>query len=128
MGHIGHWADLTALEFAALDREHAVAILPIGAIEQSQKASVPTLSLAGQLALTGPNRRGGIANCCLEPFNVQRSTMCLKCLTAFPLLMDDQKDRCLAGSVHIIARAAQFKPRLAGKMLDGCEDRFTVAF
>lgn len=34
MGHIGHWADLTAPEFAALDRERAVAILPIGAIEQ----------------------------------------------------------------------------------------------
>ena len=34
MGHIGHWADLTALEFVALDRERAVAILPIGAIEQ----------------------------------------------------------------------------------------------
>lgn len=34
MGHIGHWADLTAPEFAALDRESAVAILPIGAIEQ----------------------------------------------------------------------------------------------
>lgn len=34
MGHIGHWADLTAPEFAALDREGAVAILPIGAIEQ----------------------------------------------------------------------------------------------
>jgi creatinine amidohydrolase len=34
MGHTGHWADLTAPEFAALDRERAVAILPIGAIEQ----------------------------------------------------------------------------------------------
>ncbi|MCU0905742.1 MAG: creatininase family protein [Tabrizicola sp.] len=34
MGHIGHWADLTAPEFAALDRERAVAILPVGAIEQ----------------------------------------------------------------------------------------------
>jgi creatinine amidohydrolase len=34
MGHIGHWAGLTAPEFAALDRAHAVAILPIGAIEQ----------------------------------------------------------------------------------------------
>jgi creatinine amidohydrolase len=34
MGHIGHWADLTAPEFAALDRDRAVAILPIGAIEQ----------------------------------------------------------------------------------------------
>lgn len=34
MGHIGHWADLTAPEFAALDRAGAVAILPIGAIEQ----------------------------------------------------------------------------------------------
>ena len=34
MGHIGKWADLTAPEFAALDRERAVAILPIGAIEQ----------------------------------------------------------------------------------------------
>lgn len=34
MGHIGHWADLTAPEFAALDRTQAVAILPIGAIEQ----------------------------------------------------------------------------------------------
>ncbi|MFN5995801.1 MAG: creatininase family protein [Paracoccaceae bacterium] len=34
MGHIGHWADLTAPEFAALDRTGAVAILPIGAIEQ----------------------------------------------------------------------------------------------
>lgn len=34
MGHIGHWADLTAPEFAALDREGAVAMLPIGAIEQ----------------------------------------------------------------------------------------------
>jgi creatinine amidohydrolase len=34
MGHIGHWADLTAPEFAALDRKGAVAILPIGAIEQ----------------------------------------------------------------------------------------------
>jgi creatinine amidohydrolase len=34
LGHIGHWADLTAPEFAALDRAGAVAILPIGAIEQ----------------------------------------------------------------------------------------------
>ena len=34
MGHIGHWADLTAPDFAALDRSDAVAILPIGAIEQ----------------------------------------------------------------------------------------------
>ncbi len=34
MGLIGHWADLTAPEFAALDRQRAVAILPIGAIEQ----------------------------------------------------------------------------------------------
>lgn len=34
MGHIGHWADLTAPEFAALDRAGAIAILPIGAIEQ----------------------------------------------------------------------------------------------
>lgn len=34
MGHIGHWADLTAPEFAALDRKAAVAILPVGAIEQ----------------------------------------------------------------------------------------------
>jgi creatinine amidohydrolase len=34
MGHIGHWADLTAPDFAALDRERAVTILPIGAIEQ----------------------------------------------------------------------------------------------
>lgn len=34
MGHIGHWADLTAPEFAALDRSGAVAVLPIGAIEQ----------------------------------------------------------------------------------------------
>lgn len=34
MGHIGQWADLTAPEFAALDRATAVAILPIGAIEQ----------------------------------------------------------------------------------------------
>lgn len=34
MGHIGHWADLTAPEFAALDRGAVVAILPIGAIEQ----------------------------------------------------------------------------------------------
>lgn len=34
MGHIGHWADLTAPDFAALDRGNAVAILPIGAIEQ----------------------------------------------------------------------------------------------
>lgn len=34
MGHIGPWADLTAAEFAALDRAQAVAILPIGAIEQ----------------------------------------------------------------------------------------------
>ncbi len=34
MGHIGNWADLTAPEFAALDRARAVAILPIGAIEQ----------------------------------------------------------------------------------------------
>lgn len=34
MGHIGHWADLTAPEFAALDLAQAVAILPIGAIEQ----------------------------------------------------------------------------------------------
>lgn len=34
MGHVGHWADLTAGEFAALDRDRAVAILPIGAIEQ----------------------------------------------------------------------------------------------
>jgi creatinine amidohydrolase len=34
MGHIGHWADLTAPEFAALDRTKAIAILPIGAIEQ----------------------------------------------------------------------------------------------
>lgn len=34
MGHVGHWADLTAAEFAALDRGRAVAILPIGAIEQ----------------------------------------------------------------------------------------------
>jgi creatinine amidohydrolase len=34
MGHIGHWADLTAPEFAALDRKGAVAVLPIGAIEQ----------------------------------------------------------------------------------------------
>ena len=34
MGHIGHWADLTAPDFAALDRAKAIAILPIGAIEQ----------------------------------------------------------------------------------------------
>lgn len=34
MGHIGDWADLTAPEFAALDRAGAVAILPIGAVEQ----------------------------------------------------------------------------------------------
>lgn len=34
MGHVGHWADLTAGEFALLDRAGAVAILPIGAIEQ----------------------------------------------------------------------------------------------
>lgn len=34
MGHVGHWADLTAAEFAALDRGRAVAVLPIGAIEQ----------------------------------------------------------------------------------------------
>lgn len=34
MGHIGHWADLTAPDFAALDRAQAVAILPIGAVEQ----------------------------------------------------------------------------------------------
>ena len=34
MPHIGHWADLTASEFAALDRAGAVAVLPIGAIEQ----------------------------------------------------------------------------------------------
>jgi creatinine amidohydrolase len=34
MGHVGHWADLTTAEFAALDRNRAVAILPIGAIEQ----------------------------------------------------------------------------------------------
>ncbi|MFM7655916.1 MAG: creatininase family protein [Paracoccaceae bacterium] len=34
MGHIGAWADLTAPEFAALNREGAVAILPIGAVEQ----------------------------------------------------------------------------------------------
>jgi creatinine amidohydrolase len=34
MGHIGQWADLTATDFAALDRAQAVAILPIGAIEQ----------------------------------------------------------------------------------------------
>lgn len=34
MGHIGHWADLTAPDFASLDRGRAVAILPIGAIEQ----------------------------------------------------------------------------------------------
>jgi creatinine amidohydrolase len=34
MGHIGHWADLTAPDFAALDLAQAVAILPIGAIEQ----------------------------------------------------------------------------------------------
>ncbi|PLL10318.1 creatininase [Tabrizicola sp. TH137] len=34
MGHIGHWADLTVMDFAALDRAKAVAILPIGAVEQ----------------------------------------------------------------------------------------------
>lgn len=34
MGQIGHWADLTAPDFAALDRTKAIAILPIGAIEQ----------------------------------------------------------------------------------------------
>lgn len=34
MGHIGQWADLTAPDFAALDRAQAVAILPIGAVEQ----------------------------------------------------------------------------------------------
>lgn len=34
MPHIGNWADLTAPEFAALDRAGAVAVLPIGAIEQ----------------------------------------------------------------------------------------------
>ena len=34
MGHIGLWADLTAMDFAALDRANAVAILPIGAVEQ----------------------------------------------------------------------------------------------
>jgi creatinine amidohydrolase len=34
MGHIGHWADLTAMDFAALDRAEAVAVLPIGAVEQ----------------------------------------------------------------------------------------------
>lgn len=34
MGHIGQWADLTAMDFAALDRAKAVAILPIGAVEQ----------------------------------------------------------------------------------------------
>lgn len=34
MGHIGQWADLTAPDFAALDLAQAVAILPIGAVEQ----------------------------------------------------------------------------------------------
>lgn len=34
MPHIGNWADLSAPEFAALDRAGAVAVLPIGAIEQ----------------------------------------------------------------------------------------------
>jgi creatinine amidohydrolase len=34
MAHIGAWSDLTAPEFAALDRKGAIAILPIGAIEQ----------------------------------------------------------------------------------------------
>lgn len=34
MGHIGDWATLTAAEFAQLDRAGAVAVLPIGAIEQ----------------------------------------------------------------------------------------------
>lgn len=34
MGHVGQWADLTAPEFAALDRAGAVAVLPIGAVEQ----------------------------------------------------------------------------------------------
>jgi creatinine amidohydrolase len=34
LSHIGHWADLTAAEFAALDHISTVAILPIGAIEQ----------------------------------------------------------------------------------------------
>ncbi|MBM3616119.1 MAG: creatininase family protein [Alphaproteobacteria bacterium] len=34
MGHIGQWADLTSTELAALDRAQAVAILPIGAVEQ----------------------------------------------------------------------------------------------
>ncbi|MDZ4086435.1 MAG: creatininase family protein [Tabrizicola sp.] len=34
MGHIGQGADLTAPDFAALDRAQGVAILPTGAIEQ----------------------------------------------------------------------------------------------
>ena len=34
MGYIGHWADLSAPAFATLDRKAAVAILPIGAVEQ----------------------------------------------------------------------------------------------
>ncbi len=34
IGHIGDWADLTVVDFAALDRAKAVAILPIGAVEQ----------------------------------------------------------------------------------------------
>jgi creatinine amidohydrolase len=34
MGHVGNWADLTAAEFAALDLGRAVAVLPMGAIEQ----------------------------------------------------------------------------------------------
>jgi creatinine amidohydrolase len=34
MGFVGQWADLTAADFARLDRGGAVAILPVGAIEQ----------------------------------------------------------------------------------------------
>jgi creatinine amidohydrolase len=34
VGYVGHWGDLTAPEFAALDRESAIALLPIGAVEQ----------------------------------------------------------------------------------------------
>jgi creatinine amidohydrolase len=34
MPYVGAWADLAAPEFAALDRPNAIAILPIGAIEQ----------------------------------------------------------------------------------------------
>jgi creatinine amidohydrolase len=62
MGHIGAWADLPAPEFAALDRTRAVAILPVGAVEQhgphlpmSVDRDLPVAVLTRALRLMDPS-------------------------------------------------------------------------